>query len=343
MKTPPAPLSTALVDAGGRMTRPWSEYIRWILDRAASAGVRIGTHADRPPATEFTPGAEYWETDRTARYQVQDVGGGARAWVWVGGEMRGLLTPDQRPTDLGVRDVGFLFRSTDEQRTLRWNGLAWEDIWESGLIAAGPYAARLAFLNPAPGLAWFETDRLVWYVATGSPLQWRYAGGTMLGYAVTRPTGLGPYDVGFRFCALETGQHEWWDGTSWQPEGGSAETNTAVSAEGTGTLLLSSSFADVPGAAVLLDRAGTWLIFGSVSIQGDSADGPTLVALLCNGMMQLGYMQFGGEAISTISRVWVYAATGPCVAHLQAMKAAGSGASMVWSQGTSITAVWLGP
>jgi hypothetical protein len=47
-------------------------------------------------------------------------------WVYIAGTMWGTLSPDQRPTDLGIYDAGFTFRSTvAPPREFIWNQTAW--------------------------------------------------------------------------------------------------------------------------------------------------------------------------------------------------------------------------
>jgi hypothetical protein len=42
--------------------------------------------------------------------------------------MWGTVSPDQRPTDLGVNDAGFDFRGTDQQREFIWSQTAWVEV-----------------------------------------------------------------------------------------------------------------------------------------------------------------------------------------------------------------------
>jgi hypothetical protein len=101
---------------GGR-TFVWSQT-EWI----ETTLVLYGTHAVRPPADEKTPPRTiYVETDRGGViYQQQ-----ANAWHFLAGTMWGTITPDNRPTGLGVNDAGFTYRGTDVQRSFVWSGTAW--------------------------------------------------------------------------------------------------------------------------------------------------------------------------------------------------------------------------
>jgi hypothetical protein len=91
-------------------------------------GVTIeSTHAARiDPATTspYNPARydlykAFHETDRNIFYRVE---GSTKAWVYQSGRMTGLLA--DRPGDLGINDVGFLFNATDAAE-YRWNGVSW--------------------------------------------------------------------------------------------------------------------------------------------------------------------------------------------------------------------------
>jgi hypothetical protein len=86
-----------------------------------------GTHAQRlaHPVGTLTDGALWAETDRgNALYQLQ-----ASVWWYISGTMFGTLVPDQRPTDLGVHDAGFAFRtSVPPAREFMWSQTAWVEI-----------------------------------------------------------------------------------------------------------------------------------------------------------------------------------------------------------------------
>lgn len=86
--------------------------------------VRFGTHAERLAETiaNLASGMLWMETDRgNVMYQLQ-IG----VWLYLGGEMWGTLSPDQRPTDLGVNDTGFHFVATVSPiREFIWSSSAW--------------------------------------------------------------------------------------------------------------------------------------------------------------------------------------------------------------------------
>jgi hypothetical protein len=86
-----------------------------------------GTHAERlaQDVDEMADGALWCETDRgNALYQIQ---GGV--WWYIAGTMFGTLSPDERPTDLGVHDAGFDFRtSVPPPQEFMWSQTAWVEI-----------------------------------------------------------------------------------------------------------------------------------------------------------------------------------------------------------------------
>jgi len=108
--------------------------------------IRYGTHAARLAETiaNFVSGMLWMETDRgDVIYQKQGA-----IWVYVAGTMTGTISPDQRPTGLGVNDTGFRFETTDGTQFYRWSGTAW-----TNLTPAAPPLDNLALLaNASAGL-----------------------------------------------------------------------------------------------------------------------------------------------------------------------------------------------
>jgi len=86
-----------------------------------------GTHAARlaHSLSTLADGTLWCEIDRNnVLYQLQ---GGI--WWYVSGTMYGTFTPDQRPTDLGVHEGGFEFRTTDfPARHFIWSQTAWVEV-----------------------------------------------------------------------------------------------------------------------------------------------------------------------------------------------------------------------
>jgi hypothetical protein len=92
--------------------------------------IRYGTHAERLAETiaNLVSGMLWMETDRgSVIYQNQ---GGT--WLFLSGTMWDTMSPDHRPTDLGVHDAGFDYRTTDPPaREFIWNQTAWVEITQS--------------------------------------------------------------------------------------------------------------------------------------------------------------------------------------------------------------------
>jgi hypothetical protein len=86
--------------------------------------VQYGTHAARPLPADTAEGVLYVEWDRGSVIYQNENG----AWQYIAGTMWGTLSPDQRPTDLGVHDAGFDFRGTDQQREFIWSQSAWVEV-----------------------------------------------------------------------------------------------------------------------------------------------------------------------------------------------------------------------
>lgn len=118
----------------------------------------FGTHSQRLATAPSPLGIFYWETNRTALYQAQNVSGTA-AWVFIINQpFYGTLSPDQKPSDLGVNDNGFYFYSTDFDRTYVWAASAWVDAPNQpkrGTIAHFPVTLHADF---APGNGWALCD-----------------------------------------------------------------------------------------------------------------------------------------------------------------------------------------
>lgn len=101
-----------------------------LLPSGGSGVIFQGTHAVRlstfSGANIPSVGSIFYETDRTVYYAVFNVSG-VLVWQCIpGGYMKGTLSPDQKPSDLGGNDVRFEFFSTDFSKFYRWTGSAWE-------------------------------------------------------------------------------------------------------------------------------------------------------------------------------------------------------------------------
>lgn len=126
---PPSPLTAD--------TKASSLTVQQISDQLAAGGVApivltglpgapvpvsFGTHALRPAAASVAAGTFYYETDRTVLY-IAATFSGAVAWAYVAGTF--AATYASRPADLGTRDAGFQFVSTDTNVYEQWSGAAW--------------------------------------------------------------------------------------------------------------------------------------------------------------------------------------------------------------------------
>jgi len=125
----------------------WFNRLQVFLSRLAPT--LWGTHAERLAlaGTQLVNGELFIEYDRTnVIYQYQ-----RGTWVYLAGTMWGTLSPDQRPTDLGVRDAGFHFRGTDQQREFIWSGSAWVEITPIGGATSLTHPNVVTKVGPAAG------------------------------------------------------------------------------------------------------------------------------------------------------------------------------------------------
>ena len=103
--------------------QPAREFIWSQTEWIEATPVRFGTHASRlAVVVAEVIGQLIWvETDRSnVIYQLQ-----SGNLVVSGRHDVGHLSPDHRPTDLGVHDAGFDYRGTDQQREFIWSQTAW--------------------------------------------------------------------------------------------------------------------------------------------------------------------------------------------------------------------------
>jgi len=204
------------VDDPPRTDKSW--YFYWQRSGEKLAGlVTSGTHANRPDPNDAPDGAFYTETDRGS-VVYQNVNG---AWQYVAGTMWGTLSPDQRPTGLGVNDAGFEYRSVDSNPALNGRDFLWsQSEWiEITPVRYDTHAARLAapVASMWAGMLWVETDRggATYQNQNGT---WRYLSGTMFGTLSPdqRPTDLGVNDAGFDFrTSVPPAREFMWSQTAW--------------------------------------------------------------------------------------------------------------------------------
>lgn len=119
--------------------------------------------------------------------------------------------------------------------------------------------------------------------------------------------------------------------------------------DASGGLTCTTSFADIPGATITLDKTGVYIIVGEFDMFTD------LVANVVQGRLNVAGAAYGQLASLTISssastltiesvqsKIWVYPNTGSNVAKLQAQKLGSSGTGQINQANTSIKAVFLG-
>lgn len=95
--------------------------------------VQYGPHAARPAPATIVEGALYVESDRGGVIYQRETPAGTPLWQYLAGTMWGTLVPDQRPTDLGVHDAGFDFRTVAAPpREFIWNQTAWVEVTPVG-------------------------------------------------------------------------------------------------------------------------------------------------------------------------------------------------------------------
>lgn len=187
---------------------------QWVA--VAATGVILeDTHASRvanfPPGS-FALGVSFYETDRTVLY-INELISGNNTWIYSLGVYSSVIA--NRPTDLGVNDVGFIFHATDQGMSYTWNGTVWIYRPELGTMFVDTHANRLTFSTSGipNGVEWFETDRTVTYILkTGA---WVYQSGAMIAATGSRPAGLGSGDAGFLFVDSTLNILEYWNGSTW--------------------------------------------------------------------------------------------------------------------------------
>jgi hypothetical protein len=124
---------------------------------------------------------------------------------------------------------------------------------------------------------------------------------------------------------------------------------TSVTAQGTDTMELASSYAPVPGCQIKLTRNGMWTVTGSILVNVIGAgDVGKLIEGSCwvQGNTQVGTSQLKVQAqptTLTISHSWTFKGKTKQTVKLQAKKESGAtGTSNVDGKHSSITAIWQG-
>lgn len=139
-----------------------------IQQTLTNTAILYGTHADRVasyPASSYSNGVLFFETDRKAMYVVS---GGT--WVWANGTMYAARA--SAPTDLGSDDNGFLLFVSDFAHLVRWTGTAWE-------FADGDVPGRVEGFAVNPGTGWVLCD--------GTASTYLTVGATLTATSITPP------------------------------------------------------------------------------------------------------------------------------------------------------------
>lgn len=214
LKRTPIPVvsrTMQIVNTDGTVTRSG----QLLLQQLQASDALQGTHNGRPAPGDAPDGALYVESDRTVLYS--NING---AWHYIGGTMWGTINPDQRPTDLGVNDAGFDFRTVDQPaREFIWSQAYWVEVTP---VRFGTHAQRLAVdvTRVIEQMLWVETDRTVLYqlmLVSGSTPVWQYIAGTMWGTLSPdqRPADLGTHDAGFDFRGTDQQREFIWSQGAW--------------------------------------------------------------------------------------------------------------------------------
>lgn len=124
------------------------------------------------------------------------------------------------------------------------------------------------------------------------------------------------------------------------------ELNTSLDANASATPTVTTSFADLAGATVSLDKDGTWLvtctIVGSKELNDDEIQGQ----LVYDSVVQSGIIRMAASSVvfirTTGTRSWIITVSGqPKTAKIQVKKNAGTGTSSVDATNSNIVAVYL--
>jgi hypothetical protein len=304
--------------------------------------IRYGTHATRLAinATTLWSGALFVEIDRgDVIYQNQN-----GTWHYLAGTMWGTLSPDQRPTDLGVNDAGFDFRATDVAREFLWSQSQWIEVTSA---MYGIHSGRPAGSATADGVLYVDSDRgsVIYQLQAGV---WHYLAGTMWGTLVPdqRPTDLGANDAGFDFRGTDQQREFIWSGSAWIEV--TPSTGDGQIAYASAITTLTTTAQDI-GVSLTLNRAGRYFLNGVFDLRGSGTGdaGALLIGqLVADGAVQpkLGFLSVGTAANqASVSQQWFYTASsaGKFV-KLQAYKNTGTGTSIASGEST-LTALWIGP
>lgn len=123
------------------------------------------------------------------------------------------------------------------------------------------------------------------------------------------------------------------------------DTNSELNANCSALLTLTTTFADITGCSVSLNKNGKWLIIGNIDGTKTLNDDDIQGQLVYDGTAQTGLIRMGAASTvflrSTGTRSWILSVTGqPKTAKLQAKKVLGTGTSYV-DTNSNIVAIYL--
>jgi hypothetical protein len=260
--------------------------------------------------------------------------------------MWGTVTPDERPTDLGVNDGGFNFRGTDDAREFIWSQTQWIEVTE---VRYGTHAGRPNPLDVVNGALYVEFDR-GGVIYQNQNNVWKYLAGTMFGTLVPdqRPTDLGVNDAGFDFRGTDQQREFIWSQTVWVEV--TPNNNTIQLVLATGDLTLTTALQDIPGATLTLANAGRYWINGVFDFDFAGGDaGNVLIGRIDQGGALAGQtaplLCYTANTVRTmVSQQSFYtAAAAGSIVKLQAQKTGGAGGSVAHGTNTTLSAIWIGP
>jgi hypothetical protein len=126
-----------------------------------------------------------------------------------------------------------------------------------------------------------------------------------------------------------------------------SQTNTATTVGASGTLVLTTSIQDVPGATLTLARAGKYFVQGVFDIRSAAGDaGQTISGRLTVGATDQAtvavFIPPNSDSSSMANQQWLIQVAAGTVIKLRAIKTGGAGASFTAAH-TTLTAIWVEP
>ncbi|HXJ39000.1 MAG TPA: hypothetical protein VNH18_06960, partial [Bryobacteraceae bacterium] len=133
------------------------------------------------------------------------------------------------------------------------------------------------------------------------------------------------------------------------PAGPTVDVNSELTAQASGNLTCTTSYADISGLSVTLNKNGVWRIEASLDLSFDSSAFQMSAQLVVNGVAQTGIIlaiisSAGATTLSfegLFTRSWYYTNSGSNVAKMQAKSAVASGSRSVIAANSYMSAVFL--